>query len=405
SINFCFSSIKTQFMKQIVVFVLACGMFVSTFAQIEISKKSNAEVSDKWVITPVPTMKGVLGRLDINFPADVERNILIYRPTDNKYITSVSRNDKTYNIAPGVYRFTLTAVPVENVPIQQGHETRLKMGFLNVVSEGWWHLYNETKEKNYINSSKPYKVALPVGRYQIKLGGQFYPVIIKDGETVEDYSSVEVKDEIPGNEKLKNIGTNPQIAHTNNPYWVITPLQAMTDGIGKLSIIIPKDTTIYLIDKWITIPYNIRDTIRINETGNTSSSYYTIINLPKYLTARSYSISLNGVRFTVPVESGKETRVKAGFLIITKKEASEGSGPLDNYFDTVFGENDGVNWEWKLTGWGIAFTGKKRTIFALPPGEYSLTKFDPSDGGPGGDDIHYKVIIKDGVWVKNGVRQ
>ena len=60
------------FMKKLLLLLLACGMFASAFAQPEISKKSNAEVSDKWVITPVTNMKGVLGRLDINFPADVE---------------------------------------------------------------------------------------------------------------------------------------------------------------------------------------------------------------------------------------------------------------------------------------------------------------------------------------------
>jgi hypothetical protein len=145
----------------------------------------NEKAADKWVITPVTTMKGVLGRLDINFPADVERDILIYQPADNKFITSVSRNDKTYSIAPGEYRFTLTSVPVENVPIQKGHETRLKMGFLNVVSEGDWHLYNDTKETQYTSGNKQKKIALPVGNYQLKLGTQFYPVIIKDKETVE----------------------------------------------------------------------------------------------------------------------------------------------------------------------------------------------------------------------------
>ena len=115
-------------MKKLFILVLACGMFASAFAQPEISKKDTTKGSDKWVITPVPDMKGVLGRLDINFPADVERNILIYQPTDNKFITSVSYNDKIYNIAPGQYRFTLSNVPVDSVPIQKGHETRLKMG-------------------------------------------------------------------------------------------------------------------------------------------------------------------------------------------------------------------------------------------------------------------------------------
>lgn len=145
----------------------------------------NTNEGGKWVITPVSTMKGVLGKLDINFPADVERDILIYQPADNKFITSVSRNDKTYSIAPGEYRFTITAVPVENVPIQKGHETRIKMGFLNVVSEGDWHLYNDTKEKQYTSGNKPKRIALPVGSYQLKLGTQFYPVVLKDAETVE----------------------------------------------------------------------------------------------------------------------------------------------------------------------------------------------------------------------------
>jgi hypothetical protein len=149
------------------------------------SSEPSGSKTDKWVITPVANMKGVLGKLDINFPPDVERNILIYQSTDNKFITSVSRNDKIYTIAPGQYRFTLTNVPVENVPIQKGHETRIKMGFLNVVSEGGFYLYNETKEKLYTTYDKPKKIALPVGNYQLKLGGQFYPFTIKDKETVE----------------------------------------------------------------------------------------------------------------------------------------------------------------------------------------------------------------------------
>ena len=154
-------------MKKLLFLALAYGMFVSAFAQPEISKKNNAEDSDKWVITPVKNMKGVLGRLDINFPADVERNILIYQQTDNKFLRSVSHSDKTYTIAPGEYRFTITNVPIENVPIQKGHETRLKMGFLNVVSEGDWHLYNETKEKAFTSGNKPKKLPLPVGSYQL----------------------------------------------------------------------------------------------------------------------------------------------------------------------------------------------------------------------------------------------
>lgn len=172
-------------MKKLLLLALPYGMFVSALAQTEISKKNKTEVSDKWEITPVANMKGVLGMLDINFPKDVERNILIYQQSDKKFLRSVSHNDKTYTIAPGEYRFTLTTVPIDNVPIRKGHETRLRAGFLNLVSEGDWHLYDESKEKAYTSGNKPVKMVLPVGSYQLKLGGQFFPMTIKDSAMVE----------------------------------------------------------------------------------------------------------------------------------------------------------------------------------------------------------------------------
>ncbi len=357
--------------------LLASMMFASAVAQ--------PEISEKWVITPVPAMKGILGKLDINFPAGIERNILIHQQSDNKLIKSVSRNDKIFTIAPGEYHLVMSSVPVDNVPIKKGYETRLKAGYLNMVSTGDWFLYDETKEKLFITGNKPQKIVLPVGNYFIKSGMQFYPAIINDG--------VMAMISIPT--------ATSEIRETSN--WVITPLEAMTTGIGKLSIIIPKDTTIFvpILNNMVTIPYNMRDTVKIRQ-----SNTYITTNLPKYMATKTYDISLNHVRFSAPVRSGQETRIKAGFLVITKKENSEGSGLEDKYWDIMFGNHDGINWEWKLksmSGMLIA-TGKKGLLIALPPGEYSLTKFDPSDGGPGGDDVHYKIIIKDGEWVKNGVR-
>lgn len=172
-------------MKRNLLLLLVCGMYISTFAQNPDTTNAKVPSTDHWVITPVTGMKGVLGALDINFPEDVIRDILIRRQVDNTFITSVSRNAKSYTIAPGEYHFVLTNVPVENVPIQKGHITRLKAGFINLVSEGDWHLYDELKKKAYTSGNKPQKIVLPVGNYQLKLGGQFYPVTIKDGEIVE----------------------------------------------------------------------------------------------------------------------------------------------------------------------------------------------------------------------------
>ncbi len=142
----------------------------------------------KWTITPVPTMKGVLGRLNTKFPADVDWSIDFKNAADNKFITnrsSYSRHAPQHDVKPGNYNFVLNSIAVENVPIEKGKETRLKAGVLHIVSEGVWEILSESKEKFHTSGNKPKKMALPVGNYQLKLGGQFFPMTIKDGETVE----------------------------------------------------------------------------------------------------------------------------------------------------------------------------------------------------------------------------
>ena len=148
----------------------------------------NGNATDKWVITPVPTMKGVLGKLNTNFSEGADWSIDIRTAAGNKFITNrsgYSKHGPLQDIAPGTYNFRLNTILVENVPIEKGKETRLKAGYLNIVSEGGWNLYDESKKKFQTSGNKPKKIALPVGNYQLKLGGQFFPVVIKDKETVE----------------------------------------------------------------------------------------------------------------------------------------------------------------------------------------------------------------------------
>jgi hypothetical protein len=297
-------------MKKLLLPVLVCGMFASTFAQ--------SEVSDKWVITPVPNMKGVLGRLDINFPPDVERNILIYQQTDNKFLRSVSHNDKIYTIAPGQYRFTLTNVPVDNVPIQKGHETRLKAGFLNIVSDGDWHLYNDTKEKAYTSGNKPKKLPLPVGSYQVKLGGQFYPLIIKDGETVEDYSPVEV---------INDVQIKPEVL-IDDQYQYIMSLIPTSDTVlttmGRFTFGLNASDFMGTLGN----SYEFRVAI-YDETGNMVNSCGVMDPCSQhiYLPEGKYSVAIrwshdygqivghSPIRiFNILIKKGSVTRVKVGYF-------------------------------------------------------------------------------------------
>ena len=151
-------------MKKILLLLLAGWMFVSAFAQIDVSKINNTEASNKWVITPVAKMKGVLGRLNMDFPAGVEWSIGIYTQAENKFVNSYREfhHTKFYDIAPGEYRLVFNNyLPVENVPIQKGKETRIRAGVLNTadfVAEGYWTLYDETKKIYYYSDYKPKKL-------------------------------------------------------------------------------------------------------------------------------------------------------------------------------------------------------------------------------------------------------
>ncbi len=148
---------------------------------------NDGQASAKWVISPA-NMKGVLGRLNTRFPSDVEWTVEIRSGADNKFITSrsgFSNHGPSHDIGPAIYNFQLNSILVENVPIERGKETRLKTGVLQIVSGGDWEIRNESKEKFHTSGNKPKKFALPVGSYQLKLGGQFYPIVIKDGATVE----------------------------------------------------------------------------------------------------------------------------------------------------------------------------------------------------------------------------
>ena len=155
---------------------------------IESGSDGNEENANaRWVISPA-NMKGVLGRLNTAFPDDVEWSIDFNSAADNKFITNrsgFSKHGPAQDIGPAIYNFQLNSVLVENVPIERGKETRLKTGVLSIVSDGRWELWNETKEKYYTSGNKQKKIALPAGAYQLNLGGQYYPVVIRDKETVE----------------------------------------------------------------------------------------------------------------------------------------------------------------------------------------------------------------------------
>lgn len=145
-----------------------------------------AITAESWEIYAVDGLKEGLGRLNTDFPDGVEWGIDIYTAPGQKLIRNRLIRDKQlfYPMKPGNYSFKLNLINVPSVPVEAGKETRLKAGYLNIKTGGIWNIYNETKTKLYISNSQPKKLALPAGKYQLKLGGNFSPIEIRDGETI-----------------------------------------------------------------------------------------------------------------------------------------------------------------------------------------------------------------------------
>ncbi len=141
--------------------------------------------NEKWESRSNEKIKADLGRINLNFPLGVIWSIDIYTPA-NKFITNRSVRGKQFfhDIAPGIYQFKINTIPVENVMIEGGKETRLKTGVLNMASPGHWMIYDDTKKKFFTSGNKPQQLALPPGIYQLKVEEKYYRVNIKDKVTV-----------------------------------------------------------------------------------------------------------------------------------------------------------------------------------------------------------------------------
>lgn len=158
--------------------ITACGLYLFSFSQ---------EDSIRWKITPNTTLKGASGRLLFENPKGSKWILYIYNAADNKYITSYAdiNNKGSVIVSAGEYKITINDVPVLNVPIKKGHDTKLRCGVLNVVSQSYWDLSDATGKTFYTSNNGPQKLPVPIGTYTFNLGGQKQTIVIEEGKTLE----------------------------------------------------------------------------------------------------------------------------------------------------------------------------------------------------------------------------
>ena len=376
-------------MKRLLLLLLVCGIYVCVFAQIDISKVNNTEISGKWVMAPVKGMKKGLGRLDMNFPDSVYWWVIIYDHAD-KMIKSFYPHEKkrSFTLAPGLYRVELSNVRVENVPIEEGHATRLKSGAATIQStEEYWQLYNESKEDFFTSSAlfggtayrefekmrknsdpdnhRKLKLALPVGNYQLKEGENYTAIAIKD-------ESWDIKIE------SLNIG--------NFEKWVIVnPDSVLSENKGRLIASFPNYEKSW---DWTS---SYRQIVIVYPNQANYAVYKDSIYIEDLIPG-NYRVLYDGIKLeNVPIKPGKETRLKTGTIGMSHGSWRLYSLSYENYKVYFPNENNisGANNSSHLIV-------PSKTKIALPVGYYLIGLEDPDNLYK---EVYYKIEIKDNSWV------
>ena len=86
-------------------------------------------------VVPNPTIKGRLGRLVVTYPEGTKAGARVGVSRGDKEATS-GYGDKAFELLPGSYTVVISGKRVDNVTVQSGHDTKVKVGVLRVTAPG-----------------------------------------------------------------------------------------------------------------------------------------------------------------------------------------------------------------------------------------------------------------------------
>jgi hypothetical protein len=143
----------------------------------------NPLTNQKWEMQPDPSLKGVTGQLVIQMPKAIPimSHLQAFKSGDTKVAASWFGNNKS-NLIPGTYDILLEKYKLNNVPIEKGKTTRLKVGLLNFTPRQSVTIVDGSQQK--FAMAGPFKIVLPVGTYYID-GKKDQAFVMKDGEQTD----------------------------------------------------------------------------------------------------------------------------------------------------------------------------------------------------------------------------
>lgn len=216
----------------------------------------------------------------------------IYSDTTLLFSGSGSR---VMTLPPQKYNMEISGMSLKNVPVIMGDDTRIKVGALYITSTSFWTLYDENKTKTIYSSSLPKNVVFPCGIYQLEINGLVHQIEIKDGETLE-YS--DTSSQTAQTQKL-NTGTQPM--------WDIQTDSSLSGATGQIILQMPKNI-------------KFMSHLQVFKHGDSQVAISWFGNNKSQIMPGLYDVVVEKYRIAnVPIEKGKTTRLKMGFLIYSPR--------------------------------------------------------------------------------------
>jgi hypothetical protein len=137
-------------------------------------------------VVPNPTMTGRLGRLVVTYPEGTDANARIDVSKGDKAATNGYGN-QAFELLPGSYTVVISGKRVDNVTVQSGNDTKVKVGVLRVTAPGGTRLdvLDMDGKTNLTNGYGNKQFGLPIGTVLLQIAGQSEAVTIQDGKITD----------------------------------------------------------------------------------------------------------------------------------------------------------------------------------------------------------------------------
>lgn len=136
-----------------------------------------------------PDLKGRLGRLVVNYPEGANpgsTRIDVFKPGEQTALAGAF-GGHIFDLLPGNYDITISKKRLAGVAIQSAHDTRVKVGVLQVHAGGSTRVdvLDRDGEPTLAGGFGNQTIGLPVGTFQVQVAGQAEPVTIEDNQVTE----------------------------------------------------------------------------------------------------------------------------------------------------------------------------------------------------------------------------